>query len=309
MEGENLTSTWEFLLLGLSEDSEIKPVLFGVFLSIYLITVLGNLLIILAVVSDPHLHTPMYFFLCNLSLADIGFSSTTMPKMLLNIQTRNKSITYTGCLIQVSFFFFFGCLDSLLLSVMAYDRLVAICYPLHYAVIMHPRLCVFLSVVSLSISVLDSQLHFLVVSHLTFCKVVKIRHFFCDPSQLLNHACSKTSNNKIFIYIFGLIFGGIPVSGILYSYRRILSAILSISSKGGKRKAFSTCGTHLCVVCLFYGTAFGAYFSSAASNSPRKSAVAAVMYTIVTPMLNPFIYSLRNRDIKWALWKISSRRL
>ncbi|XP_005077393.1 olfactory receptor 7E24-like [Mesocricetus auratus] len=309
MKGENLTCAWEFLLLGLSEDSEIKPILFGLFLSMYLVTVLGNLLIILAVSSDSNLQTPMYFFLCNLSLADIGFSSTTIPKILMNIQTHSKSITYAGCLMQVSSFFFFGCLDSLLLTVMAYDRLLAICFPLHYAAIMHPRLCVFLSLSSLSISLLDSQLHFLIVSQLTFCRVVKIPHFFCDPAQLLSLACSNTSNNKIFIYIFGIIFGGVPVSVILYSYKRIVSSILRISSKDGKSKAFSTCGTHLSVVCLFYGTAFGAYFSSAASHSPRKTAVATVMYTMVTPMLNPFIYSLRNRDIKWALWRLSSRRL
>ncbi|KAL1765207.1 olfactory receptor 18-like, partial [Sigmodon hispidus] len=314
METENLTrgNSWEFLLLGLSEDSEIKPVLFGLFLSMYLVTILGNLLIIMAVSSDSHLHTPMYFFLCNLSLADIGFSSTTIPKMLVNIQTHSKSITYAGCLMQVSSFFFFGCLDSLLLTVMAYDRLVAICYPLHYTVIMHSHLCVFFSLLSFSVSLLDSQLHLLVVSHLNFCRVVEIPHYFCDPSQLLSLACSNTSKYKISFYIFGVIFGGAPFSGILYSYARIVSSILriicsyykivcsiiKISSSSSKYKAFSTCGSHLLVVCLFYGTGIGVYIGSSLSHSPRKNAVASLMYTAISPMLNPFIYSLRNRDIR-----------
>uniref|UniRef100_A0A673U2N8 Olfactory receptor n=1 Tax=Suricata suricatta TaxID=37032 RepID=A0A673U2N8_SURSU len=300
MEPQNLTGVTEFFLMGLSDDPELQPLLFGLFLSMYLVTVLGNLLLILAVSSDPHLHTPMYFFLSNLSLADIGFSTTTIPKMLVNIQTHSKSITYAGCLAQMSFFFLFGCLDSVLLAMMAYDRFVAICHPLRYPVIMNPCLCGVLVLVSFFSSLLDSQIHLLMVSQLTFCTNVEI-HFFCDAPQLLHLACSDTSIHTILIYFMGAILGGMPLSGILCSYTRIVSSILRVPSTGGKYKAFSTCGSHLSVICLFYGTGLGVYFSSSVPPSPRKSAVASVMYTVVTPMLNPFIYSLRNKDIKRAL--------
>ncbi|XP_053767215.2 putative olfactory receptor 7A2 [Desmodus rotundus] len=206
MEPGNGTQISEFLLLGFSDKPELQPILFGLFLSMYLITVLGNLLIILAVSSDSHLHTPMYFFLSNLSLVDICFTSTTIPKMLLNIQTQSKAITYAGCFTQLYFFILFAVLDILLLTVMAYDRFVAICHPLHYMVIMNPWLC-------------------------------------------------------------GLL--------VLVSWITIVS--------------------------LFYGTSLGVYLSSASTHSSQSSATASVMYTVVTPMLNPFIYSLRNRDIKGAL--------
>ncbi|KAM8926389.1 olfactory receptor 7E24-like [Lycaon pictus] len=306
MEPQNLTSVSEFLLLGLSDDPELQPHLFGLFLTMYLVTVLGNLLIILAVSSDSHLHTPMYFFLSNLSLADIGFSTTTVPKMLVNIQTHSKYITYAGCLTQMSFYFLFECLDNLLLAVMAYDRFVAICHPLNYPIIVNPRLCGLLVLLSFFSSLLESQIHCLMVSQLTFCTDVEIHHFFCDAPQLLHLACSYTSINTILIYFIGAIFGGIPLSGILCSYSRIASSILRVPTTGGKYKAFSTCGSHLSVVCLFYGTGLGVYLGSSISPSPGKDAVASVVYTVVIPMLNPFIYSLRNRDIKRALWGIIS---
>uniref|UniRef100_G3TUQ2 Olfactory receptor n=1 Tax=Loxodonta africana TaxID=9785 RepID=G3TUQ2_LOXAF len=307
MEPQNLTGVSEFLLLGLSEDPKLQPFLFVLLLSMYLISVAGNLLIILAVTSDSHLHTPMYFFLSNLSLADIGFISTTVPKMLVNIQTQNKSITYAGCLTQVSFFYLFICLESLLLSVMAYDRFVAICHPLHYTVIMNSHLCGLLVLLSFFISLLDSQLHRSMVSQLTFCTDVEIPHFFCDPPQLFNLACSDTSINIILLYCMAAIFGGVPISGVIFSYTRIALSVLRVSSSGGNYKAFSTCASHLSVVCLFYGTGLGVYLSSAVSSSLRKGAVASVMYTVVTPMLNPFFYSLRNRDIKRPLQRILSR--
>ncbi|XDB52580.1 hypothetical protein AB1E18_006119 [Capra hircus] len=307
MEPQNLTGVSEFLLLGLSDDPELQLLLFGLFLSMYLVTILGNLLLILAVISDSHLHIPMCIFFSNLSLTDVSFSTTTIPKMLVNLHTHSKSITYVGCLAQVTFFSLFVCLESLLLTVMAYDRLVAICHPLHYLVIMNPRFCGLLVLVSFSISLLTSLLHYLMVSQLTFCAEVEIPHFFCDLSQLPNLACSHPSTNNILIYFIGTIFGGIPLSGILYSYTQIVSSILRISSLSGRYKAFSTCGSHLVVVCLFYGTGLGVYLSSASSSSPRKGAVASVMYTLVTPMLNPFIYSLRNKDVKSALWRIISR--
>ena len=307
MEPQNHTYFSEFLLLGLSDDPDLQPLLFGLFLSMYLVTLIGNLLIILTVSSDSHLHTPMYFFLSNLSLADISISTTTVPKMLVNLQTHSKSITYAGCLTQVMLFPLFACLESLLLTVMAYDRLVAICHPLHYLVIMNPRLCGLLVLVSLSISFLDSQLHYWMMSQLTFCADVEIPHFFCELSQLLSLACSDISINIILMYFSGAILAGIPLSGILYSYIRILSSILRVSSSGGRYKAFSTCGSHLSIVCLFFGTGLGVYLSSAVSSSSRKGAVVSMMYTVVIPMLNPFIYSLRNRDIKHALWRLISR--
>ncbi|XP_006057512.2 olfactory receptor 18-like [Bubalus bubalis] len=308
MKPQNLTDVSEFLLLGLSDDSDLQPLLFGLFLSMYLVTVLGNLLIILAVSSDSHLHTPMYFFLSNLSLTDVSFSTTTIPKMLVNLQTHSKSITYAGCLTQLTFFSLFAFLESLLLTVMAYDRFVAICHPLHYLVIMNPRFCGLLVLVSFSISLLTSLLHYLMVSQLTFCEEVEVPHFFCELSQLLNLSCSDTFINNILIYFIGAILGGVPLLGILYSYIQIISSILRVSSSDGKYKAFSTCGSHLSVVCLFYGTGLGVYFISTVSFSHRKSAVVSVMYTVVTPMLNPFIYSLRNKDIKSALWRIIIRK-
>uniref|UniRef100_A0A8W4FHH0 G-protein coupled receptors family 1 profile domain-containing protein n=1 Tax=Sus scrofa TaxID=9823 RepID=A0A8W4FHH0_PIG len=303
---QNLTSVSEFLLLGLSEDPDPQPFLLGLFLSMYLVTMLGNLLIVLAVTSDSHFHTPMYFFLSNLSLADMGFTSTTVPRMIMigNIQTHSRVISFAGCLTQMSTFVLFGSMDDMLLSLMAYDRFVAICHPLHYLVIMHPRLCCFLVLMSFLVSLLDSQVHNWIVLRLTCFKDVKIPNFFCDPSQLLNLACSDIFTNNIIVYFVGAIFGFLPISGIFFSYCKILSSILRVPSLGQKYKAFSTCGSHLAVVCLFYGTGFGVYLSSTISHSLRKDAVASVMYTVVTPMLNPFIYSLKNRDIKRAMRRL-----
>nr|XP_014597006.2 putative gustatory receptor clone PTE01 [Equus caballus] len=273
----------------------------------YLVTIFGNLLIILLVTFDSHLNTPMYFFLSNLSLVDIGFISTTVPKMIVDIHTHSRVIPYMGCLTQMSFLILFGCMDGILLTAMAYDRFVAICHPLHYSVIMNPCLCGFLVLASFLISLLDSQLHYLIVLQLTCFKDVEISNFFCDPSGLLKLACSDIFTNNIVMYFVGTISGFLPISGIFFSYYKIVSSILRVPSSGGKYKAFSTCGSHLSVVCLFYGTAIGVYLGSTLSPSPRKDVTASIMYTIVTPMLNPFIYSLRNRDIKSALWRLYSR--
>ncbi|XP_004615088.1 olfactory receptor 18-like [Sorex araneus] len=305
----NGTGAVEFLLLGLSDDPQVQPLLFCLFLSMYLVTITGNLLIILAVSSDPHLHTPMYFFLSILSTADIGFTSTTVPKMIWDIHTQSTVLSYAGCLIQLSLFYLFANLDSLLLMVMAYDRFLAICHPLHYTVIMNPKLCSVLALVSFSVSLFNSQLHCFMISLLTFCTHVEISHFICDPPQLLRLACGDTSTESLAMYFIGAIFGGVPVSGILYSYFRIASSVLRVSSTGGRSKAFSTCGSHLSVVCLFYGTGIGVYLSSVISHSPSKRAMASVMYSIVVPMLNPFLYSLRNKDIKRAFQKLLSRRV
>ncbi|XP_007526063.1 olfactory receptor 7A10-like [Erinaceus europaeus] len=301
MGSENYTKIVEFLLLGLSEDPELQSLLFGLFLSMYLLTVWGNLLLILAVSSDSHLHTPMYFFLSNLSLVDICLTSTTIPKMLYNIWTQSKAITYAGCITQMHFFLLFAYMDDYLLTVMAYDRYVAICHPLHYTVIMNPRFSGLLVLGCWVIGVLSSLLHGLMVLRLSFCIHLEINHFFCEINQLLQLACSDTSINNILIYSTLVLLGGVPVSGILYSYSKIVLSILRISSTQGKSKAFSTCASHLSVVSLFYCTVTGVYISSLGTESSHSSAPASVMYTVVTPMLNPFIYSLRNKDIKGAL--------
>ncbi|XP_036271882.1 olfactory receptor 7A10-like [Pipistrellus kuhlii] len=297
----NDTTISEFLLLGFSEGLELQPLIFGLFLSMYLITVLGNLLIILAVSSDSHLHTPMYFFLSNLSLVDICFTSTTIPKMLWNIKTQRRVITYAGCITQIYFYILFAVLDDILLTVMAYDRFVAICHPLHYMVIMNPRLCGLLVLVSWIISGLNSLLQNVMVLQLSFCTDLKIPHFFCDLKQVVQLACSDTFLHTVVMYFITVLLGAGPFSGIIYSYSKIVSSIRAMPSAQGKYKAFSTCASHLSVVSLFYGTVFGEYLSSAATHSSHSSAVATVMYTVVTPMLNPFIYSLRNKDIKRAL--------
>ncbi|XP_075392043.1 olfactory receptor 7G3-like [Tenrec ecaudatus] len=307
MKLENKTGTADFLLLGLSDDPEMQPLLFGLFLTIYLVTVIGNLFIILAVTSDSHLHTPMYFFLSNLSFNDICFSTTTVPKMLVNIHIQRKSISYTGCLTQICFGLIFAGLENCLLAAMAYDRYVAICQPLRYTVIMNPRLCGLLIILSLVISITNALLHSLMVLHLSFCTDLEIPHFFCELGHVLKLACSDTLINSILEYFVTSVWGGVTLLGIIFSYIQIASAILRIPSAGGKYKAFSTCGSHLSVVSLFYGTVFGVYLSSAATLSPRKSAIASVMYIVVTPMLNPFIYSLRNKDIMGALRKIISK--
>ncbi|XP_006898368.1 PREDICTED: olfactory receptor 7C1-like [Elephantulus edwardii] len=306
MEPENQTHVLEFILLGLSDEADLQPLLFGLFLSMYLVTFTGNLLIILATITDSHLHTPMYFFLSNLSLTDICFTSTTVPKMLLNIQMQNKVITYEGCLSQMYFFMIFGYLDISLLTVMAYDRFVAICHPLNYTVIMSPKVCGLLLLVSWILSVLDSLLQCLMVLRLSFCTEMEIPHFFCDINQVIQLACSDTFLNDLMVFFESGLFGVIPLTAILFSYFKIVSSILRMSSAGGKYKAFSTCGSHLSVVSLFYGTGLGVYLSPTASQNSKASAIASVVFTVVTPMLNPFIYSLRNRDIKQALKKLFS---
>ncbi|KAB0346028.1 hypothetical protein FD755_024323 [Muntiacus reevesi] len=304
MELGNNTQFSEFFLLGFSADPELQPLIFGLFLSMYLIAVFGNLIIILVTISDSHLHTPMYFFLSNLSFVDICFTSTTIPKMLKNIQTQSKVITYEGCIIQVYFYIFFAGLDDFLLTVMAYDRFVAICHPLHYTVIMNLRLCGLLVLVPWMMSAMNSLLQSLMVLKLTFCREVEIPHFFCELNQMVQLACSDTFLNDMVMYLESVLLAGGPFAGIIYSYSKIVSSIRKISSTQGKFKAFSTCASHFSVVLLFYCTSLGVYLSSAATHSSHSSATASVMYTVVTPMLNPFIYSLRNKDIKRALKRV-----
>ena len=308
MTGRNQTIVSEFLLLGLPIKSEHQNLFYALFLAMYVTTVLGNLLILVLICLDPHLHTPMYLFLSNLSFSDLCFSSVTMPKLLQDMQSQDPSIPYAGCLTQMYFFLFFGDLESFLLVAMAYDRYVAICFPLHYTAIMGPRLCLSLLVLSWVLTMFHAMLHTLLMARLHFCEDNVIAHFFCDMSALLKLSCSDTRVNELVIFIMGGLILVIPFLLIITSYARIVSSTLKVPSARGIRKAFSTCGSHLTVVSLFYGTVIGLYLCPSANNSTVKETVMAMMYTVVTPMLNPFIYSLRNRDMKGALRRVFWRK-
>ncbi|XP_027374565.1 olfactory receptor-like protein DTMT [Bos indicus x Bos taurus] len=304
MTGRNQTVVSEFLLLGLPIRPNQQDLFYTLFLAMYVTTVLGNLLIMFLIRLDPHLHTPMYLFLSNLSFSDLCFSSVTMPKLLQDMQNHVPSISYAGCLTQMYFFLFFADLESFLLVAMAYDRYVAICFPLHYTTIMSPRLCLFLVVLSWILTTFHAMLHTLLMARLHFCEDNVIPHFFCDMSALLKLSCCDTRVNELVILITGGLILVIPFLLIIMSYARIVSSILKVSSAKGICKAFSTCGSHLTVVSLFYGTVIGLYLCPSANNSTVKETVMAMMYTVVAPMLNPFIYSLRNRDMKGALGRV-----
>uniref|UniRef100_A0A8D1T4U7 Olfactory receptor n=1 Tax=Sus scrofa TaxID=9823 RepID=A0A8D1T4U7_PIG len=301
MRRENQSSVSKFLLLGLPIQPEQQDLFFALFLGMYLTTVLGNLLIILLIRLDPHLHTPMYFFLSHLALTDVSFSSVTVPKMLINMQTQDQSIPYAECVTQMYFFIIFACIDNLLLAVMAYDRYVAICHPLCYTIIMREELCLGLLAGCWLLSCAYALTHTLLLAQLSFCDENIIPHFFCDLAVLLRLSCSDTSLNELIIFTVGSVGLILPLSGILVSYGCIGHSILRVPSTKGICKALSTCGSNLSVVSLFYGTIIALYFSSSSGQSHDKDIIASVMYAMVTPMLNPFIYSLRNRDMTLAL--------
>ncbi|XP_004751037.2 olfactory receptor 1F1-like [Mustela nigripes] len=308
MRGANQSSVSEFLLLGLSRQPQQQQLLFVLFLSTYLATVLGNLLILLAVGLDSRLHIPMYFFLSSLSFVDICFVSTTVPKMLANHIFGTQTISFSGCLTQMYFVFMFVDMDNFLLAVMAYDRFVAVCHPLHYSTKMTPQLCGLLVAGSWVIANLNVLLHTLLMARLSFCADNTIPHYFCDVTPLLKLSCSDTYLNEMMILTEGSLIMITPFICILASYVRITCAVLRVPSTKGRWKAFSTCGSHLAVVSLFYGTIIAVYFNPLSSHSSEKDTAATVMYTVVTPMLNPFIYSLRNRDLKRALGKVVGRK-
>uniref|UniRef100_A0A8D1SCH8 G-protein coupled receptors family 1 profile domain-containing protein n=1 Tax=Sus scrofa TaxID=9823 RepID=A0A8D1SCH8_PIG len=298
---KNQTSISDFLLLGISPHPDQQPPLFWIFLAMYLVTVLGNLLIILGIGSDQHLNTPMYFFLTKISFIETCFSCTIIPKVLVNIQTQHHTISYTGCLVQMYFFMALTLLDDFLLAVMAYDRYVAICHPLHYTMIMCPQRCLLLLTTSWLCAHLLAFSPTLLMSQFSFCASHSIPHFFCDLLPLLKLACSDTHIFQVPMLTEAILSGMIPLTCVLVSYAHIIHTILRVPSPGGKHKVFSTCGAHLTVVTLFYGTLFLVYFQSSSSYSADTGMAASVVYTVVTPMLNPFIYSLRNRDMKEAL--------
>ncbi|XP_019575491.2 olfactory receptor 1J4 [Rhinolophus sinicus] len=307
MRPENQSSVSHFLLRGLPIQPEHQGVFFVLFLGMYLTTVLGNLLLILLIRLDARLHTPMYFFLSHLAFSDICFSSVTVPKMLVNMLTQDQSIPYAGCVTQMYFFIIFAALDNFLLTSMAYDRYVAICHPLHYMTIMREGLCILLVSGSWLLSCASALSHTLLLAQLSFCDDNTIPHFFCDLGALLKLPCSDTSLNELLIFTLGLASITFPLIFILISYGRIGATILKVPSTKGFCKAFSTCGSHLTVVSLYYGTIIWVYFLPSSNTSSDNTIIASVMYTVVTPMLNPFIYSLRNRDMKGALEKLINR--
>ncbi|EDL12739.1 olfactory receptor 389 [Mus musculus] len=304
MTGNNQTLISKFLLLGLPILSEYHFLFYALFLAMYLTTILGNLLIIALVRLDSHLHTPMYLFLSNLSFSDLCFSSVTIPKLLQNMQSQVPSISYVGCLTQLYFFMVFGDMESFLLVVMAYDRYVAICFPLHYTSIMSTKFCTSLVLLLWMLTTSNALMHTLLMARLSFCEKNVILRFFCDISALLKLSCSDTFVNELMIFIMGGIIIIIPFLLIVMSYVRIFFSILKVPSTQGIHKVFSTCGSHLSVVSLFYGTIIGLYLCPSSNNSTVKESAMAMMYTVVTPMLNPFIYSLRNRDMKRALIRV-----
>ncbi|CAN0514571.1 unnamed protein product [Rangifer tarandus platyrhynchus] len=322
MKRENQSSMSEFLLLGLPIRPEQQggffalflgmylttDVFFALFLGVYLITVVGNLLIVLLIRLDSRLHTPMYFFLSHLALTDITFSSVTVPKMLMIMQTKHKSIPYAGCLSQTYFFILLADLDSFLITSMAYDRYVAICHPLHYTTTMSQSVCVTLVLGSWVIACAFALWHTLLLARLSFCADNAIPYFFCDLAALLKLSCSDTSLNQLVIFTAGLTAIMLPFVCILVSYGHIWATILRVPSAKGIGKTLSTCGSHLSVVTLYYGAIIGVYFLPSSNSTNDSNIIASVMYTVVTPMLNPFIYSLRNKDMKRALRKLLSKR-
>ncbi|XP_008526199.2 olfactory receptor 1J1-like [Equus przewalskii] len=309
MRRENQSTVSEFLLLGLPIPPVQQGFFFALFLGTYLTTVLGNLLIILLIRLDSHLHTPMYFFLSHLAFTDVSFSSVTVPKMLMNMHTKRKSIPYAGCITQTYFFIFFADLDSFLITSMAYDRYVAICHPLHYTTIMSQSICVMLVAGSSLIACACALLHTLLLAWLSFCADHTVPHFFCDLAALLKLSCSDTSLNQLLIFTAGLTAIMVPFLCILVSYGRIGATILRVPSTQCICKALSTCGSHLSVVTLYYGAIIGLYFLPSSNNTNGNNIIASLMYTVVTPMLNPFIYSLRNKDMKGALRKLLNKKI
>uniref|UniRef100_A0A8C8Z1D3 Olfactory receptor n=1 Tax=Prolemur simus TaxID=1328070 RepID=A0A8C8Z1D3_PROSS len=308
MHGANQSEGSEFLLLGISERPEQQRVLFWMFLSMYLVTVVGNVLIVLAISSDSRLHTPMYFFLANLSFTDLFFVTNTIPKMLVNLQSQNKAISYAGCLTQLYFLVSLVALDNLILAVMAYDRYVAICRPLHYttAMTMSPGLCILLITLCWVLSALYGLLLTLLMTRVTFCGPRKIHYIFCEMYVLLRLACSNTHIVHTVLVATGCFIFFTPLGFMIMSYVCIVRAILRIPSASKKYKAFSTCASHLGAVSLFYGT-LGMVYLQLLHTYSLKDSVATVMYAVVTPMMNPFIYSLRNKDMHGALGSLLGR--
>ncbi|XP_072648085.1 olfactory receptor 5AN1-like [Canis lupus baileyi] len=306
--GGNTTEITYFILLGFSDFPRILAVLFAVFLLIYILTLTWNLGLIILIRMDSHLHTPMYFFPSNLSFIDVCYVTSTAPKMLSNFFQEQQTITFVGCAVQYFVFSTMGLSESCLMTTMAYDRYTAICNPLLYSSVMSPTLCIqmvlgsYLAALSASISELCAlfQLH--------FCGLNVIDHFFCDMPQLLVLSCTDTLFVNLLTAILTMIFGIINAFIIVISYGFIVMSIMKITSAKGRSKAFNTCASHLTAVSLFYTSGIFVYLSSSSGGSSSFDRFASVFYTVVIPMLNPLIYSLRNKEIKDALKRLQKKR-
>ncbi|XP_045872985.1 olfactory receptor 2D3-like [Meles meles] len=303
----NQTSVAEFILLGLSQDPKIQILLFCVFLTIYLLSMFGNLLIIILIQTDSQLHTPMYFFLKNLSFADLCFSTSIVPQMLVHFLVKRKTISFAGCSLQIIVFLLAGCTECALLAVMSYDRYVAVCKPLHYSTVMTQRVCVQLVIVSW----ISGAFVCSVDSAFTLCLPYQgeniINHYFCEPPALLKLASADTYKAEMALFSMGVIILLAPLSLILVSYWHIISTVIQMQSGEGKLKVFSTCGSHLTVVVLYYGSGIFAYMRPNSKTMSKKDQVISVFYSVMTSMLNPIIYSLRNQDVKGALRNLVRR--
>ncbi|XP_021561692.1 olfactory receptor 2B2 [Carlito syrichta] len=299
----------EFILLGFSDRPWLELPLFVVFLFSYILTIFGNLAIILVSRLDSKLHTPMYFFLTNLSFLDLCYTTSTVPQMLVNIRNTRKVISYGGCVAQLFIFLALGSTECLLLAVMSFDRFVAICRPLHYSIIMHQRLCLQLAAASWISGFSNSVLQSTWTLQMPLCGHQEVDHFFCEVPALLKLVCVDTTANEAEIFFISVLFLLIPVTFILISYGFIVQAVLRIQSTEGQRKAFGTCGSHLIVVSLFYGTAIYMYLQPPSPASKDRGKMVSLFYGIITPMLNPLIYTLRNKDVKGAFKRLFLRVL
>ncbi|XP_076968050.1 olfactory receptor 8A1-like [Tamandua tetradactyla] len=302
MAAENHSTVTEFILRGLTNQPGLQLPLFLLFLGIYTVTMVGNLGMITLIRMNPQLHTPMYFFLSNLSLVDMCYSSVITPKMLVNFVSEKNIISYAGCMSQLYFFIVFVVAESYLLTVMAYDRYVAICNPLLYNIIMSHQLCSLLVALAYIMGLIGSTVETILMLKLSYCKVL-ISHYFCDIVPLMKLSCTSTYDIQMVVFFlagFNIVVTSIMV---LVSYAFILSSILHISTTEGRSKAFSTCSSHLAAVGMFYGSTAFMYLKPSTASSLAQENVASVFYTTVIPMLNPLIYSLRNKEVKAALQK------
>ncbi|XP_030046153.1 olfactory receptor 1052-like [Microcaecilia unicolor] len=308
MKGKNQTYVTEFIMLGFSDLSKLQNLLFIVFLLMYILTLLGNISIIIVIRIDPHLHTPMYYFLTNLSFVDICYSSTITPKALADFRVKKSTIALFECAAQLYVFGILATAESFLLVVMAYDRYVAICNPLLYTVIMTRRVCILLVISVYMISMVYSLIQTGNIFSMTFCGSNEINHFYCDIPPLLKLSCSDTFFNEMVLSVLAGIVSVVIVTALVLSYTFIISAILKIRSSEGRRKAFSTCASHCISVILFFGTLIFIYVIPSSHFSLYINRVVSVVYTMVIPMVNPMIYSLRNNDVKQALRKVLEKK-
>ncbi|XP_003802506.1 olfactory receptor 5T3-like [Otolemur garnettii] len=301
---ENVTEVTMFILMGFTDDFELQVFLFLLFLAIYLFTLVGNLGLVILVIADSRLHNPMYYFLSALSFLDACYSTVVSPKMLVNFLAENKAISLVGCAAQLFLFGTFGTTECFLLAAMAYDRYVAIYNPLLYAVSMSPRVYVPLITGSYVCGILHATVHTVATFSLSFCGSNEIRHFFCDISPLLAISCSDTHTNQLLLFYFVGSIETVTVLIVLISYGSILLAILKMHSVGGRQKVFSTCGSHLTGVSIYHGTILFMYLRPSSSYALEHDMILSVFYTIMIPMLNPIIYSLRNKDVKEAIRRV-----